>query len=261
MEGKMFSIEEYSRECKKCNKNKPFRVFKIHQIQMLKLYKECKPIAESIMGNFNKSAPNGRERDPDRQFVSLLSGLMAERIIIDILKRIIQIFDLDIEIEWDTPSEERDFDYDSHTDMKLIFQGKNEKTVEVRSSPPYAHNLERILNVYFDIIGPYTTSYKSLESNKDYYGRVLFHVPGQKNITAENFVKILKNNNLTSYFVGGASNIDMTQKGESISDKLKMSNAKYIGIKPITYGRDAFELISIMLNIEEDNLTQHFKLK
>ncbi|MFN3597033.1 MAG: hypothetical protein ACK41D_07155 [Rubricoccaceae bacterium] len=116
-------------------------------------------------------------------------------------------------------------DYSSHVDLKV---SKNESTVEleVRGSFPYSP-LERVICKLFDIIGPYSASYKLGEEAKDIYLRTLI------NESVQNFSVERRH---TLWFVGGAER-DLFERIGHDSD-LKQRGARYRLIKPISLARD-----------------------
>lgn len=84
-------------------------------------------------------------------------------------------------------------------DLKVVATGKK---IEVRSSFP-RNGLEFALchPVYqFDILGPYSNSYKPDEIQKDYYVRTLFHLAPPTEI-----LRKIKKDNFHVYLTGGAT--------------------------------------------------------
>ncbi|ADT85186.1 hypothetical protein [Thermococcus barophilus] len=253
-----FEVMEYPRTCKGC-KNESFRVIKCHREYLKKLMENMRPVSLKVMKNFNRKAPDGRERDEKRMLTSILSGLIAEKLTANILNIVARCLRIDLDIQVDSENINVDtFNYEAHNDIKLTFFDKN-ITLEVRSSIPYALDFGRVLNEYFDILGPYLTSYKPKEYFKDYYIRVLFHYPGVKHRDIETFTDGVYNEKIQAYFVGGASREDMERLGKDISQKMKQKSAKYWGISPITRGRDAIEIISLIFDVEENEVERIFK--
>ena len=88
---------------------------------------------------------------------------------------------------------------DTQIDLTII---RNNKKIEVRSSFP-RNGIEFAIchgKYQFDVIGPYTNSYKPAEIQKDYYVRTLFHI--EKDTT---FLQKLIQNDFTVSLTGGAT--------------------------------------------------------
>lgn len=84
-------------------------------------------------------------------------------------------------------------------DLEVINNGKK---IEVRSSFP-RNGLEFAIchpSKEFDILGPYSNSYKPGEVTKDYFLRTLFVMPNPINI-----IELVKSENFVVYLTGGAT--------------------------------------------------------
>lgn len=101
--------------------------------------------------------------------------------------------------------------------IDLIINGNN-KRIEVRSSfPRNGINFAICHQIYqFDILGPYSNSVKPGEIQKDFYVRILYHIP--RNNT---FLDLLKLDNFKAYLTGGATWTMMTNNSISKNKNLQ----------------------------------------
>lgn len=211
------------------------------------IHDEAKKLAEDVC----EKNPSGDIRTEERKLLSSFCGLIAEKVVKQLITEKLMLIKDYIEIKGANVSNEN-FNYESHNDIEIHLSNDEIITIEIRSSIATKYDLNDILNKDFDILGSYTTSYKSKEHNKDYYFRIIFHNPGdygynphlkkwEYNKRLENAFKQEKNkaldyfkNNVKVYFVGGCTFDDLENYGEH--DDLKQKNAEYWIIRPITKG-------------------------
>lgn len=125
-------------------------------------------------------------------------------------------------------------DYNSHIDIIILDNStQTSKTIELRSSFPYA-SLDQVIWHYFDLIGPYTTSYKNYESSKDFYARALIN-PNKKNF---NF-----NRKHSIFLTGGAPFSLFEDYGSYIT---MGTSANYTVIEPLADSYDIIDFIKML---------------
>lgn len=125
-------------------------------------------------------------------------------------------------------------DYDSHVDITILDKStEKSKTIELRSSFPYAR-LDKVIWYYFDLIGPYTTSYKNYENPKDFYARALI------NQKKKNFDFNRKH---SIFLTGGAPFSLFEDYGSYIT---MGTSANYTVIEPLADSYDIIDFIKML---------------
>ncbi|WP_106916657.1 MULTISPECIES: hypothetical protein [Chryseobacterium] len=140
--------------------------------------------------NDNAANASTRRRSNERKQSNAIAGVLAEYC----WKHFINANSLELLVK-ETSFEQAA----SQIDLETL---KNNKTIEVRSSFP-RNGIEFAIcspNYQFDILGPYKNNYKPNEIQKDFYLRVLFHVP-----TPISFLTMFKRDGFPVYLTGGAS--------------------------------------------------------
>ncbi len=151
--------------------------------------------AETVMGDLNRGQANtSKQRSASTVEIDNLSGLIAEHACDTILRW--QFGDENII----KPRSDNSF---NQIDIELI----TGKTIEVRSScvrngiefALFAKDTADSRQQYFDVIGPYSNSYKPGEQLKDYYMRVLYACD------KKNFMELFERPVLQLFITGGAT--------------------------------------------------------
>jgi hypothetical protein len=144
-------------------------------------------------------------------------------------------------------------------DLKII---SNDKKIEVRSSFPHNGINFAICSSTdeFDILGPYSNSYKPGEIQKDYYVRALFHMPflrywknpqGQSVKIYAKITERIKKDGFEAYLTGGATWSmminDKIAKNKSFipEDELSLSRLKTASVFRVVPFHDALDTIEI----------------
>ena len=122
--------------------------------------------------------------------------------------------------------------YDIHVDIEIEVGGRKIDS-EVRSSFGYAP-MEALINIHFDHIGPYTTSYKSNEEFKHFYLRGLIN----EGVRDFNYGE-----KHTFYFAGGVP--CGLLKEMNMHKNFKQPGADYL-VVPLYLGMDAVEIIDLI---------------
>ncbi len=165
--------------------------------------------------------PSTRPRDRARLTATRYLGVLSEKLITEHLQ---SELGQNVNVSNETfESYENHVDIEIQADQKII-------NLEVRSSYLYAP-LPAIVCRLHDVIGPYSTSYKSGESPKDFYLRALI------NQRVENFSFQRKH---ALFFVAGASYQLFLEKGWR--DNLKQQNADYF-LVPLIDAPDAGQIV------------------
>ena len=122
--------------------------------------------------------------------------------------------------------------YDIHVDIEIEVGGRKIDS-EVRSSFGYAP-MSDLINIHFDHIGPYTTSYKSNEEPKDFYLRGLINEgPNDFNYERKH----------TFYFAGGVP-YRLLEEMDMHKD-FRQPGADYL-VVPLYTGMDAVEITDLI---------------
>ena len=178
--------------------------------------------------NTNKKNTSGEIRDEITLIKDKYLGIMSEKILTVFLNKHFEEKNIPFRA-----INEKFVNYDKHVDIiikDLRDTNKNYK-IEVRGSYPYKSKEETIWR-NLSILGPYTTSYKSEEVEKDFYFFVFI------NCKKEEFDLKTKH---SIYFAGGAS-LELFKKIGKIQS-LKQDGADYRTIKPISLGYDSLEIL------------------
>jgi len=104
-------------------------------------------------------------------------------------------------------------------------------TIEVRGPFTFS-GLEKVIYSLFDVIGPYTTSCKPADKEKDFYLRTLINT-GVSNFNPQQ--------DHTVYFAGEAE-LELFKK-EGAETNFKQKGTSYLTIKPIAKAKDTEEII------------------
>lgn len=143
---------------------------------------------------------------------------------------------------------ETDFEESANQiDLKVLSTGKK---IEVRSSFP-RNGIEFALchPIYqFDILGPYSNSYKPGEIQKDFYVRTLFHLYNPIDIITK-----IKENEFHIYLTGGATwdmmtNISM-DKSLTPEDNFSLSEATEYKVIPFSKALDTDQIKQQILDL------------
>ena len=185
----------------------------------------------------NTRDTGGEERDKVTLSKTRYLGDLAEDLIADYLRTIfgqgIRVFNRRFER------------YETHVDIE-IYVGENKTDLEVRSSFGHAR-MHNLIDKYFDHIGPYTTSYKSDETPKEFYLRGLINKdPRDFDYGREH----------TFYFAGGALYQSIEERGkikrgrkmveidiETAEGLLASGNETVYRTLELWKGKDAVEII------------------
>jgi len=170
----------------------------------------------------NKNSPAGEIREKNIIIYNNIAGVLAEEIVIEYLKKLISDFKVNAKII-PTPFES----HATHRDIKIEVNGK-EKTIEVRSSFQISPRLTigGVLTWAFRLLGRYTTTYKKVEQEKDFYVTIIHRYRNE-----EILAKI--KDKVEIYIIGGASKEIFDKIGVDDNSGLKQGKACYRVIKPI----------------------------
>lgn len=176
--------------------------------------------AETTSKKVNQKYLNGQLCSPHLKKLNNIGGILAEEVVKEYIKFLIQENSIDAEILDDEFT-----DYESHRDIKVRV-GKIIKTIEIRSSFNYLAKLEGVLSGKFSLLGKYVTSYKSYEPEKDFYITVIHRY---KNEEIGERIK----SKVNVFIIGGASKEKFKEIGVIDKEKLKQNKATYNIISPI----------------------------
>jgi len=180
--------------------------------------------------------PSGRLRNKEALVKTRYLGAISELVIAEFLRA--ELGDI-VEVA----REEVYQGYEKHTDIVLTSKQNNTKlTIEVRSSFAF-REIEKAICSRLSVIGPYSTSYKPGEKEKDFYLLVL--ADSRK-------VDFNPQAPHTVYFAGGAE-LGLL-KSIGIKSDLMQDGASYIIIRPIAKARDAEEIVNIIRNKVINNM-------
>ena len=187
---------------------------------------EDKNLVNTILDEVHKHsavnyAPSGQRRSSEEVTKTRYLGVLAERLFVTHLQA-----KLGRDIHVSTAAF---VNYEQHVDIE-IEAGNRLIKLEVRSSFPYSP-LEAVVCQHFDVIGPYSTSYKQGESPKEFYLRGLINEDVRK-------FDYMKNHRL--YFAGGAPYELLKQRGRR--DNFKQRGAEYLALSMVE-AMDAKEII------------------
>ena len=179
---------------------------------------------EASQHSANIQNPGGEERSPVVLSKTRYLGALAEDLIADGLRSIfgqsIQVFNRTFER------------HDIHVDIEIEI-GERKIDLEVRSSFGYAP-MDELINIHFDHIGTYTTSYKSNEIQKAFYLRGLI------NKGVRDFCYRKEH---TFYFAGGVP-YSLLEKMDMHKD-FKQPGADYL-VVPLYMGMDVAEIVDLI---------------
>lgn len=187
-----------------CSNNKnnnlfPFRVLKLTlKYNNTKIKELIKYVYEEAKNtNFNSSDSSGKKRAEREILLKSTTGLLAEHIVFEILKKYNIIINNHELVNVSRIVSKTSFNQIDIYIKKKVNNSFVTKTVEVRSSFPF-YNLKESICKNFDILGPYINNKKISENEKDYYLRLLFNLEYSK----DNYIYYEKN---------GIRNIDYNQ--------------------------------------------------
>ena len=166
-------------------------------------------------------APSGRTRSENELRKTRYLGVLAENLLIDHLQ--------DELGQGVNVSKQAFVDHVQHVDIEIRVGGRV-TNLEVRSSFPFSR-LQAVVCQHFNVIGPYSTSYKPGESVKDFY------LLGLINEAVRSFTPKRKH---TFYFAGGAPYHLLREKGKR--DNLKQQGADYWVLR-LVEAMDAVEIV------------------
>ena len=181
-------------------------------------------LSEASQHSANIQNPGGEERDEVTLEKTRYLGALAEDLIADGLRSIfgqgVNVFNRTFER------------HDIHVDIEIEMSEKK-IDLEVRSSFGYRPMCE-LINIHFDHIGTYTTSYKSNEIPKDFYLRGLINKRvGDFSYREEH----------TFYFAGGVP-YSLLKEMDMHKD-FKQPGADYL-VVPLHMGMDVAEIINLI---------------
>ena len=168
--------------------------------------------------------PSGKRRSEKEKRSTRYLGVLSEKLLVNHFR---SKLGPDVHI-----SNKTFVDHDAHVDIEIQV-GEKITTLEVRSSFPYS-NLKDVVCRYFNVIGPYVTSYKPTERPKDFY------LLGLINEAVAQFDFQRKHK---FYLAGGASYQLLKEKGKR--DTLKQRGANYLVI-PLVQAMDAVEIVDVI---------------
>jgi len=194
--------------------------------------------AETDAKNVNKKSPNGQIRSEELIKYNNLGGAIAEEIVKIYLIEEAQKSNIKVNI-FSPPFT----GHLEHRDIKIEINGKI-KTLEVRSSFQYKTTLQRVFTGAFSLIGPYITSFKSKEPEKDFYLQVIHRYENPeitKKIDSE----------VEVFIIGGGS----TELFQLLGEKryLKQEGAEYLVINPVNKTKGVWALTKEILEINNVN--------
>ena len=181
-------------------------------------------VNEASQHSANIQNPGGEERSQVVLSKTRYLGALAEDIIADGLRSIfgqsIQVFNRTFER------------HDIHVDIEIEVS-ERKIDLEVRSSFGYAPMCE-LINIHFDHIGTYTTSYKSNEIPKDFYLRGLVN---------EGVNDFSYQREHTFYFAGGVP-YSLLEEMDMHKD-FRQPGADYL-VVPLYMGMDVGEIVDLI---------------
>jgi len=216
-------------------------VIKLKNSEDKEILEQIKKKAKETADKVNAKSPSGFRRSLELRYWNNLGGILAEEVVKIYLNNIIEANKINAEV-----LEEEFTTYEDHRDIKIKV-AEEIKTLEVRSSFNYLASLQNVLSGKFSLIGQYTTSYKNLEPDKDFYITIIHRY---RNEEIENKL----NNEVEVFIVGGASKERFRQIGKQDDKKLKQGSAKYLIISPITQSNNVPDLFKEIFGIKENKL-------
>jgi len=179
-----------------------------------KILDKIKQKAKEDALKVNKKSPDGIIRENDLIGYNNLGGVLAEKIVKLYLNQKAEQNNIKVNIF--SPPFTGHFE---HRDIKINLNGK-EKTIEIRSSFQYKQpDLNKVISSSLSLIGPYTTSYKGEEPEKDFFIQV-FH----RYFNPEIIEKI--ENEIEAIIIGGVQkNLEM-KMAQNKRHKLCVQNSK-----------------------------------
>ena len=172
-------------------------------------------------------APSGTTRSKNTLRKTRYLGVLAETLLIDHLQG---------ELGHGVNVSQQAFvDHVQHVDIQ-IHVGGHVTNLEVRSSFPFSR-LQAVVCQHFNVIGPYSTSYKPGEIVKDFY------LLGLINQAVGSFTPNRKH---VFYFAGGAPYQLLKEKGER--DNLKQQGADYWVLR-LVEAMDAVEIVDAIRRV------------
>jgi hypothetical protein len=156
------------------------------------LLKKIESVGNKLAEAVNDGAANDSttKRSIDRKKSNAIAGVLAEYC----WKNFLNSISLETLVQ--------ETEYESNSNQIDLIVIESNKTIEVRSSFP-RNGIEFAIcspKFEFDILGPYSNSYKPNEPQKDFYLRTLFHVHSPLD-----FLTDFKKDNFTVYLTGGAT--------------------------------------------------------
>jgi len=230
----------------------------VDRIIIKSLYNQASDLANKI--NTFSANYSGYKRDKNRLLVDCYIGILSEYA----WKSFINMLSINTIVV-----EEKNFLQENQIDLKIL---GTDLSIEVRSS--FVRNGIKFAlfnkNYKFDIIGPYVNAYKSKESLKNFYLRVLYHFDNRNlSLFFDQIFNSNRNNQFNVYLVGGAT-LEMMQNknlyiektmqesellGNALNQDMAKTNYRVI---PIFLGMDA---VNIAKEIIKAGLQSNFLYK
>lgn len=149
---------------------------------------------------------------------------------------------------------------DRHVDITMTYHGHPKRTVEVRSSYPYAL-IQNAIYEYFDIIGWYHNPVKRTEVKKDYYVRALSRLKRDEEGKQEYLLDKVTSDGYRMYLTGGATR-ELLENGphsrtkefipkDDIISALSTSAGKYRVVQPISNSYDTRKITDFILHMKD----------
>ncbi len=215
-----------------------FIVVKMKNREDKELIEKMKEKAKNVSDKVNAKSPSSFIRSPELIYWNNLGGVLAEEVVKSYLAYLIRESNVDAEI-----FEEEFTTYEDHRDIKIRV-GDMIRTIEVRSSFNYLASLNGVLSGKFSLIGQYTTNYKKIEPEKDFYITVLHRYKNESILG-----KI--ESEVEAVIIGGASKEEFKKIGKVDNRKLKQENASYLIISPIKLAKNVADVFKDIITIKE----------
>ncbi|MCJ7633716.1 hypothetical protein MUP77_15170 [Candidatus Bathyarchaeota archaeon] len=194
-----------------------------------------------LAGKVNINDPSGVPRDAATRVAKCSGGIIAEKIFHDffdqeISRRVTTELKLS-KIEFFVPiadisKGQIDFIIKSKANNTTILKG------ETRSSFSYiTESIENVVRYAMGLLGPYVTTHKPSEQTKDIHVTVIHRVDPAKLLTE------VKVKGIDSYIVGGGTKQMFEDSKLTKIDDLYQLGAKYLIIKPMWKGLDAYGIL------------------
>ncbi|MEG8026203.1 hypothetical protein QP162_20855, partial [Sphingomonas aurantiaca] len=210
----------------------------------------ARQIALQKVDSVNINSPGGSPRTREVRLRRLVAGKLADHAVKEVLERYFRRFARNWSVEEFDEVRQDNFLYPDPWDLRCFDQEEHVRLVEVRSS--FVHWLKEIDTLRKlpkqSLLGPYATSSKIAEAQKDLFWQVaFFNIPDDERSGSGNasFFGDHRDGTIQAVVMGGGER-DLFERTGTVQREIA-EGAAYLTIRPMSAGRTVDQMLRLTI--------------